>query len=114
MAKDKSEKKRKTELGDADISMVSAPDLVDESERVRICATFSSVLTDCFRQSSKKVKKEKEEVEVNVADLSPLAHPLAQKKLVKKLHKTIKKGAILLCCSHRINIEHQFLFKHSV
>ena len=26
-------------------------------------------------------------------DLSPIAHPLAQKKLLKKLHKTIKKGA---------------------
>lgn len=30
---------------------------------------------------------------INVEDLSPIAHPLAQKKLLKKLHKTIKKGA---------------------
>lgn len=29
---------------------------------------------------------------IPVEDLSPLAHPLAQKKLLKKLHKTIKKG----------------------
>jgi len=30
-------------------------------------------------------------------DLSPLAHPLAQRKLVKKLHKTIKKGPSIPC-----------------
>jgi len=30
-------------------------------------------------------------------DLSPLAHPLAQRKLVKKLHKTIKKGPSISC-----------------
>ena len=35
---------------------------------------------------------EKEGITVNEEDLSPIAHPLAQKKLVKKLHKTIKKG----------------------
>jgi hypothetical protein len=41
---------------------------------------------------SKKVKKEKEEIAVSLEDLSPIAQPLAQKKLLKKLHKTIKKG----------------------
>lgn len=45
-----------------------------------------------LKQSPKKQKKEKDEVTVAVEDLSPLAHPLAQKKLAKKLHKTIKKG----------------------
>ena len=50
--------------------------------------------SDARSQSpSKKSKKEEKEVVVNEEDLSPLAHPLAQKKLVKKLHKTIKKGA---------------------
>jgi H/ACA ribonucleoprotein complex subunit 2 len=44
-------------------------------------------------QSPKKSKKEKEEILIPVEDLSPLAHPLAQKKLLKKLHKTIRKGA---------------------
>ena len=39
-----------------------------------------------------KVKKEKEEIVIPLEDLSPIAHPLAQKKLLKKLHKTIKKG----------------------
>lgn len=29
---------------------------------------------------------------IPIEELSPIAHPLAQKKLLKKLHKTIKKG----------------------
>lgn len=41
----------------------------------------------------KKVKKEKEEIVIPLEDLSPIAHPLAQKKLLKKLHKTIKKAS---------------------
>jgi hypothetical protein len=28
-----------------------------------------------------------------VAELSPIAHPLAQKRLLKKLNKAVKKGA---------------------
>lgn len=43
-------------------------------------------------QPTKKSKKEKDEVVINLEDLSPIAKPLAQKKLLKKLHKTIKKG----------------------
>ena len=39
-----------------------------------------------------KIEKEKEEIIIPLEDLSPLAKPLAQKKLVKKLYKTIKKG----------------------
>lgn len=53
-------------------------------------------LTDAASlQSLKKSKKDKEreEVVIPAEDLSPLAHPLANKKLLKKLHKTIKKGA---------------------
>lgn len=34
---------------------------------------------------------------IPVEDLSPLAHPLAQRKLLKKLHKTIKKGTSVYC-----------------
>jgi H/ACA ribonucleoprotein complex subunit 2 len=30
---------------------------------------------------------------INIEELSPIAHPLAEKKLTKKLHKTIKKGS---------------------
>lgn len=69
----------------------------------RGCVThlFSLPLFQRFlcKQSPKKSKKEKEKEEVVIAleDLSPLAHPLAQKKLVKKLHKTIKKGLSCIC-----------------
>lgn len=50
-------------------------------------------------QSPKKSKKEKEAITVPLEDLSPLAQPLAEKKLGKKLHKTIKKGqlSVFLC-----------------
>lgn len=34
----------------------------------------------------------REEIIIPLEDLSPIAQPLAQKKLLKKLHKTIKKG----------------------
>ena len=44
----------------------------------------------------KKVHKEKEEIVIPLEDLSPIAQPLAQKKLLKKLHKTIKKGELLM------------------
>ncbi|KAF7301699.1 hypothetical protein MIND_00735400 [Mycena indigotica] len=46
-------------------------------------------------KSPKKAKKEKDEMEIDVPleDLSPIAHPLAQKKLLKKVHKTIKKAS---------------------
>ena len=37
-------------------------------------------------------EKEREEIIIPLEDLSPIAQPLAQKKLLKKLHKTIKKG----------------------
>ena len=36
--------------------------------------------------------KEKDEVVVDVKELMPIARPLAQRKLLKKLHKVIKKG----------------------
>lgn len=49
-----------------------------------------------MQQPPKKVKKEKEEIVIPLEDLSPLAHPLAQKKLLKKLHKTIKKGSQII------------------
>lgn len=33
---------------------------------------------------------------IPVDDLLPIAHPLAQKKLAKKLHKTVKKGLLAI------------------
>ncbi|KDQ64521.1 hypothetical protein JAAARDRAFT_118957, partial [Jaapia argillacea MUCL 33604] len=41
----------------------------------------------------KKSKEDKDEIVIPLAELSPIAHPLAQKKLLKKLHKTIKKAS---------------------
>jgi H/ACA ribonucleoprotein complex subunit 2 len=54
-----------------------------------------------FLQPSRKSKKEKDEIIIPLEDLSPIAHPLAQRKLAKKLHKTIKKG-LFVCARRRI------------
>ncbi|EJD53787.1 L30e-like protein [Auricularia subglabra TFB-10046 SS5] len=43
--------------------------------------------------SKKKSKKDKEDVDIGSLDLSPIAHPLAQKKLFKKLHKTLRRAS---------------------
>lgn len=47
-------------------------------------------------QVTKKPKKEKREkqgeIVVPVEELSPIAHPLAQRKLLRKLNKAVKKG----------------------
>jgi H/ACA ribonucleoprotein complex subunit 2 len=51
----------------------------------------------------KKIKKEKDAIVINIEELSPIAHPLAEKKLTKKLHKTIKKG-LSSCASLGIRI----------
>jgi len=66
---EKSPNKKKKEVPDPDIEM-------------------GDVVTE---KSPKKAKKA--EIEIHLEDLSPLAHPLAQKKLVKKLHKIIKKAS---------------------
>ena len=108
MAKDKSEKKehkKKKEAKengdvapDGDVSMaITEPDDVDERVSLHFSSLFarSTVLNQghiFFDKPSKKAKKEKDEIVVNVEDLIPIAKPLAQKKLLKKLHKTIKKG----------------------
>jgi H/ACA ribonucleoprotein complex subunit 2 len=45
-----------------------------------------------MNKTVKSPKKEEHEIVIPVEDLSPIAHPLAQRKLLKKLHKTIKRG----------------------
>ena len=42
-----------------------------------------------------KSPKKEDEIAVPIEDLSPIAHPLAQKKLLKKLQKTVKRGKSL-------------------
>lgn len=45
-------------------------------------------------KKSKRAKKEEQgEIVVPVEELSPIAHPLAQRKLLRKLNKAVKKGA---------------------
>lgn len=60
-------------------------------------------------QVEKKVKKEKEEIIIPLEDLLPIAQPLAQKKMLKKLHKTIKKGA----SSNKADMRSHFLSPYS-
>jgi len=69
--KDKSEKKEKRKKDDAENDDVEMADA----------------------SPSKKAKKPREEVVIAVEDLSPIAHPLAEKKLMKKLHKVVKKAS---------------------
>jgi H/ACA ribonucleoprotein complex subunit 2 len=97
MAKDKSEKKKKRV---SDVVPAAVEEDVEMAEsKVSNDSGFrqSEVMQDQLK-SVKSPKKEKEEIEIviSVEDLSPIAHPLAQKKLLKKLQKTIKKGQIPL------------------
>jgi len=73
MAKDKSEKKKKR-VSD----VVTAVEEVVEMEETK---------------TVKSPKKDEHEIVIPVEDLSPIAHPLAQKKLLKKLQKTVKRAS---------------------
>ena len=44
----------------------------------------------------KKAKKDKKELTASPEDLSPLAHPLAEGKLLKRLYKIVKRGRFKL------------------
>ncbi|KAF8529015.1 RNA-binding protein [Hysterangium stoloniferum] len=89
MGKDKSEKKEKKK---ARKSEVDVPELELEDAPVR-AEDVDMVDGTSASPVNKKSKKDKEEIVIPLEDLSPIAHPLAQKKLVKKLHKTIKKAS---------------------
>ena len=52
----------------------------------------------------KSPKKEEHEITIPVEDLSPIAHPLAQKKLLKKLQKTIKRGGSAVITMDRMSL----------
>ncbi|PVF93724.1 L30e-like protein [Serendipita vermifera] len=43
--------------------------------------------------SKEKKVKNKEDVVISIEELSPIAHPLAPKKLTKKVHKTIRRAS---------------------
>lgn len=63
---------------------------------VRASVSNRSDLCTRTLQVTKKPKKEKkvkeEEIVVSVDELSPIAHPLAHRKLLKKLNKAVKNG----------------------
>jgi hypothetical protein len=46
-----------------------------------------------------KHKKVKDDVQISPEDLSPIAHPLADGKLVKRLYKTIRRGTFSVTCA---------------
>lgn len=52
----------------------------------------------------KSPKKEEHEITIPVEDLSPIAHPLAQKKLLKRLQKTIKRGEFAVITMDRMSL----------
>ncbi|KAG9104473.1 hypothetical protein FRC06_002129 [Ceratobasidium sp. 370] len=82
MPKDKSEKKSKKDKHPIEVD-------VDEEGDVSMAAQAVAVEA----KKAKKEKDEKEAIIVPIEELSPIAHPLANKKLVKKLHKTVKKAS---------------------
>jgi H/ACA ribonucleoprotein complex subunit 2 len=97
MAKDKSEKKKKH-------TSEAAPAAVDEDvemegkevgDQFRLGQQQSNTRTQKTVKSPKK--EERDEIVIPLEDLSPIAHPLAQKKLMKKLQKTIKRGESSQC-----------------
>jgi len=81
---DKKEKKRKEKkeaTALADEPSVAAEDVnMEEGESGKV------------KKSKKDKKEKKDEVTVPLEELSPIAQPLAQKKLLKNLHRTIKRG----------------------
>ena len=106
--KEKKEKKKKEviEEAPAEVPTTDVPEVVEMDDNVEdIKVYFSCSHPDLVpidqahahqQQVTKKSKKEKKEKQgeiiVPVDELSPIAHPLAQRKLLKKLNKTVKKG----------------------
>lgn len=66
--------------------------LIQISTRTQVMDPNSTQSPKKSKKEKKEKEKEKDEIIIPLEDLSPIAKPLAQKKLVKKLHKTIKKG----------------------
>jgi H/ACA ribonucleoprotein complex subunit 2 len=97
MAKsDKKEKKAKVAEADVSIAVedVDEEDVEMRDEGSKVCNNHNFYRwRELIGSVTWKDKKSKDEPTVSLEDLSPIAQPLAQKKLLKKIHKTIKKGA---------------------
>ncbi|KAG8681353.1 snoRNA-binding protein [Ceratobasidium sp. 394] len=86
MPKDESGKKSRKEKKPVEVD-------VDEEGDVSMAAQEAVAVEVVKEKKSKKGKDEQEAIIVPIEELSPIAHPLANKKLVKKLHKTVKKAS---------------------
>ncbi|KAG8760561.1 snoRNA-binding protein, partial [Ceratobasidium sp. 428] len=86
MGKDKSEKRSKKDKQPVEVD-------ADEEGDVTMDVQEAAAVEVIKEKKSKKDKNETEAIVVPIEELSPIAHPLANKKLVKKLHKTIKKAS---------------------
>ena len=106
--KEKKEKKKKEVVQDApaEVPTTDVPKDVEMENAEATKVEFSDFIRHCFDRSdswtptlqvTKKPRREKKEeqggIVVPVEELSPIAHPLAQRKLLKKLNKAVKKGA---------------------
>ncbi|KAH7105685.1 L30e-like protein [Auriculariales sp. MPI-PUGE-AT-0066] len=65
----------------------------DRTKHAEPAADLDVAMPDAEDSPKKKSKGDKPEVDISSLELSPIAHPLAQKKLLKKLHKTLRKAS---------------------
>lgn len=70
---------------------------------------YSEVFAQSPKKSRKEKKEQKDELSTPLEELSPIARPLAQKKLLKKLHKVVKKGLLIMrlildWCAHILSV----------
>ena len=106
--KEKREKKKKevAQEAPAEVPTTDVPEDVEMENAEKTKVDFSRSTRPSFDRSdsctpttqvTKKSRREKKEeqggIVVPVEELSPIAHPLAQRKLLKKLNKAVKKGA---------------------
>ena len=103
--KEKREKKKKEVVQEAtaEAPTTDVPEDVEmdnvKDTKVSLFFSFDFNRSDScppIPQVTKKPKKERKEeqgeIVIPVAELSPIAHPLAQKRLLRKLNKAVKKG----------------------
>jgi hypothetical protein len=82
-----------------DVNVLQRPkEEIDISiEEIKVCSSQPTRFTDVNVLQRPK-SPEKEEI-VSIEDLSPIAQPLAQRKLLKRLYRIVKKGAgVSLSC----------------
>ncbi|KZT62976.1 L30e-like protein [Calocera cornea HHB12733] len=94
--KDKKEKKERKEKKEKKEKRAKTDEEVLDAGDVTTITVDADMVDASFAEGSpKKVKKEGKEdkVTVSIEELSPIARPLAAKKLLKKVHKTVKRAS---------------------